>query len=74
MAVANDLAMAALILDLLMRLDPLRDFGFDGLSQKPLSAIAKDAGQHIPSTYGWQGNDGVATLWHGGVLRGECGC
>ena len=70
----NDLAMALPILDLLVGIDPLRDFHFDGLHQKPLGAVSQNAGQHVVAAGRWQGNDSVATLSHGGVLRGEIGC
>src|SRR5687768_18445412 len=57
-----------------MRFDPLRDFCFDGLFQQSLSAVSQNVRQHVLGAYGWQRNDRIATLSHGGVLRGECGC
>jgi hypothetical protein len=68
MAVANDLTMAARILNDPVRMDPLGDFAFDGLAQQPLSAVAQNARQHVLGAYGWQRNDRIATLSHGGVL------
>src|SRR5262245_41205223 len=53
-----------------MCLDPLGNFRLDGLGQQPLSTVTQNAGQHVLSAYGWQGNDSLATLSHGGVLRG----
>src|SRR5687767_7152650 len=57
-----------------MRFDPLHDFCFDGLFQQSLSAVSQNVRQHVLGAYGWQRNDRIATLSHGGVLRGECGC
>ena len=73
-AVANDLTVAALILNVPVLIDPLGDFRLNGMRQQSLSAVAKNARQHVLGAYGWQGNNRVATLSHGGVLRGECGC
>jgi hypothetical protein len=72
-AIAHDLAMAVFVLGVLMAIDPLRDFSFDSLGQQPLGAVPKNAAQNIVVAGGWQGNDPIATLSHGGVLRGEIG-
>src|SRR5215213_10428192 len=71
MTVADNLAMAARIANVTMRLDPLGDFRFNGLTQQLLSAVAKNACQHVLGAYGWQRQDRIASLSHGGVLRGR---
>src|SRR6476620_1528038 len=73
MAIAHDLAMALFVLRALMAIDPLRDFRFDSLGQEPLCAVPKNAAQNIVAAGGWQGNDRIVTLSHGGVLLEECG-
>ena len=71
MSVANHLAVAMTILELPMRIDPLGDFRFHGLRQQTLGSVTENIGQHVVIAGRWQGNDRIATLSHGGVLRGN---
>jgi hypothetical protein len=63
--------MPTLIPEVLVSIDPLGDLGFCRLSQPPLGAVAQNARQHVTTRRGWQCNDLVATLSHGGVLLGN---
>jgi hypothetical protein len=56
-----------------MRLDPLRDFSVDCLSQHPLSAVSQDVCQDVLARRRWQRNNLLGILSHGGVLLGENG-
>jgi len=69
-AVADHLAMAAAILKVAMRLNPLSDFRFDGRGEHLLSAFAKDLGQHVAAR-GWKGQRRCGNFLHGGVLLGN---
>jgi hypothetical protein len=59
------------VLEVLMRIDPLGDLSFDRLRQQALSAVSKNAGQHVLAGGRWQRNDLAGTLSHGGVLLGN---
>ena len=56
-----------------MRLDPLGDFGLDGLGQHPLSPVAKNLGQHVLAASGWQAkrSEWYSLAWW--RTPGECG-
>jgi hypothetical protein len=56
-----------------MRLDPLRDFSVDCLSQHPLSAVSQDVCQDVLARRRWNRNNLLGILSHGGVLLGENG-
>src|SRR5690242_18341475 len=71
MAIPNDLTVALFIAKVLMGLDPFGDLRFHGLGQEPLGALAQNTRQHVPLAGGWKGNDSLASLSHGGVLRGN---
>ena len=58
-AVADHLAVAALIPEVFMLANPLGDFGFDGRREHRLSALAKDVGQHVTAR-GWKRD---TSLW-----------
>src|SRR5205823_9730944 len=51
-----------------MPLDPVRDFGLDGLSQHPLSAIPQNRRQDITALGQWQHLRVRRRILHGGVL------
>ena len=55
-----------------MAVDPLGDFGFDGLGQQPLGSVAKNRRSARPVTLAaGKRNDRIVTLSHGGVLLGK---
>ncbi len=67
----DDLAMTFGAFEVPVGVDPLGDFGFDGLSEQLLGALPQDVGQRVAAAGGWQRNRGIGNLSHGGVLLGK---
>jgi hypothetical protein len=68
-AIADHLAAALLIFEMLPLLDPLGDLRLDRLSQEPLGSLAKNLVQGMPRL--WQADCRCISFVHGGVPVGE---
>src|SRR5262249_28534178 len=68
MAIADDLAAAGGIPAVLVTVDPVGNFGFDGLGEQVLGALAEDVGEDILGLGQWHDPHIDCRLIHGGVL------
>lgn len=68
MAVAHHLAVARVIEAVAMVVDPVGDFGLNGLGQELLRSLAEDLGEDIFGLGQWHAADVGARKTHGGVL------